>query len=98
MTVDFVNDETKVAEVRPQDGENGADGASALIYDDLKNTNSQGGVGQDELNLFILFISKSCGFSLKLPKTKKISVSDVCDEWVDIDFSEEMSRDELRAP
>ena len=95
---DFVYDERNSAAVRPQDGANGANGATTLIYDVLKNTNSQGGVGQDELNLFILFMSKSCGFSLKLPKTKKISVSDVCDEWVDIDFREEMSRDELRAP
>ena len=80
--------------MRPQDGANGANGAKTLIYDVL-NTNFQDEVGQDELILLILFISKSCGFSLALPRTKNISVSDVANQWVDIDFDVKMSRDEL---
>ena len=92
----FVYDENNDAAVRPQAGANGATGAKIFIYDVAKNTNFQGGVGADELNIFILFISKSGGFSFALPRTK-ISVSNVAHDWVDIDVDEKISKDEWRA-
>ena len=93
----FTYDTTNTQYVRPQDaGVVGSDGAKNLLYDVVRNTNLQDDIGQHELNLFILFVSESCGFQLALPE-RIIIVADADGVWRDLPFDAEISRDDLPA-